>query len=637
MLQTIRDKVEGWIATLILGLITVPFALWGINSYFEGDSKIHVADVNGVKISVDSYRSALDQQRRSVQQYLGKNFHPSLIDTPDFKMRVAESLVQEVLVAKAAQDEGYRVGDSQLVQLIKQDPSFQRDGKFDSSLYQAFLRRSGKDARAFEALLRDDVVKRQFAAGYTETVLLTNTDLAATVGLLDQKREIGHVTLSPDKFAAKIQIAPAAVEAHYNAYADQYTSPERVRIEYLVLSAKELAKKIKLSEDDLRKAYNDELARFSTPEQRRASHILVTLAATAGAAEQKQALAKTEELRKQAVGGADFAQLAKQHSEDVGSSGNGGDLGLVERGLFPPEFEQAAFALKAGEVSKPVRTKDGYHLIKVTALKPELRKPFQEVRDAIDKELRKRPAEEQFFEMAERFRRLTFEQADSLQPAAQVLGLKVAQTDWFTRAGGSGIAADRKVVEAAFDPELHGQDRNSNAIEAGDNSLVAIRALGHEPAAQRPLAEVRASIEHTLRQEAARSAAAKAGEDLLATLTAGGDLETLAKQQGLSYSALKSLTRYQATGVDPKLVETVFKAARPEGDKAVYGGAELSNGVYAVFVLKRVEPGKPEQADPKVKVQARQLLSERRGAGLYGDYRGVLRKQATVKINADKL
>jgi len=636
MLQSIREKVEGWIASVIIGLITVPFALWGINSYFDGDSKIHVAEVEGVKIGVDGYRSALDQQRQSVKQYLGKNFNPSLTDTPDFKMRVAELLVQEVLVAKAARDEGYRVGDSQLAQFIKQDPSFQRDGKFDGAMYQALLRRSGMDARAYEARLRDDTVKRQFAAGFTETALIAGSDLAAVVGLLEQKREIGYVTFSPDRFAAKIQIAPAAVEAHYQTHSDQYTRPERVRIEYLVLSAEELAKKVKPNEDDLRKAYNDEITRFSTPEQRRASHLLVTLSATVGEAEQTQALAKIEGFRKQVTGGADFAQLAKQHSEDAGSADNGGDLGLIERGLFHPEFERAVLALKAGEVSKPVRTKDGYHLIKITSLKPEQRKPFAEVRDSLDKQLRKRLAEEQFFEMGERFRTLVFEQADSLQPAAEALGLKVAQTDWFTRAGGSGVAADRKVVDAAFDTELRAQGHNSPAIEAAAG-LVAIRALGHEPAAQRPLAEVHASIEQTLRQEAARSAAAKAGEALLTAAAAGGHLESLAKQQGLSYSAPKPFTRFQAPGLDPMLVEAVFKAARPAGDKAVYDGAELLNGAYAVFGLKRVEPGKPEQADPKVMTQAKQLLSERRGAGVYSDYRSTLRKQAAVKINADKL
>ncbi len=635
MLQSIREKVEGWFATLVLGLITVPFALWGINSYFDGDSKIHVADANGVKISADNYRSALDQQRRSIQKYLGKNFQPSLIETPEFKLRVAEQLVQEVLVTQAAHDQGYRVSDDQLAQLIKEDPTFQRDGKFDPGLYQTLLRRSGKDARAVEAGLRDDLVKRQFAAGFGETAILTNTDLAAIVSLLDQKREIGYVTLNPDSFAAKIHIAPTAVEAHYQAQAEQYTRPERVRVEYLTLSVGELAKKIKPGEDDLRKAYNEDIARFSTPEQRRASHILITLPATA--AEQQQALAKIEGLRKQAVGGADFAQLAKQHSQDVGSSGNGGDLGLIERGLFHPEFEQAVLALKVGEISKPVRTKDGYHLIKITSLKPEVRKPFSEVRDTIDKELRKRLAEEQFFEMAERFRTLTFEQADSLQPAAHTLGLKIAQSDWFTRDGGADIAADRKVVEAAFDPELRTQGRNSNTIEVADNSLVVIRALAHEPAAQRPFAEVRAGIEQTLRQEAARSAAARAGEDLLSTLRTGGDLAALAKQQGLSYSVPKAFTRHQATGIDPKLVEAVFKAVRPHVGSAVHGGADLLNGAYAVFVLKRVEPGRVEQADPKVKAQARQILNERRGAGLYNDYRAVLRKQATVKINAGKL
>lgn len=635
MLQNIREKIEGWFATLILGLITVPFALWGINSYFDGDSKIHIADVNGAKISADNFRSALSQQRQSLQKYLGKNFHPSIVETPEFKLRVAEQLVFEVLVTQTAYDEGYRVGDGQLAQLLKEDPSFQRDGKFDPGLYQALQRRLGKDARAIEAGLRDDLIKRQFAAGFGETTILAAADLNALVGLLDQKREVGYVTLSPESFAAKVNLSLDAAEAHYRAHVEQYTRPERVRIEYLVLSANELATKIKPSEDDLRKAYSEDIARFSTPEQRRASHILINLPATA--AEQQQTLATIEAIRTQAASGADFAQLAKQHSQDVGSSGNGGDLGLIERGLFHPEFERAALALKAGEVSKPVRTKDGYHLIKITALKPEVRKPFAEVREVIDKDLRKRLAEEQFFEMSERFRTLTFEQADSLQPAAQALALKIAQSDWFTRDGGAGVAADRKVVEAAFDPELRTQGRNSNTLEMADTSLVVIRALAHEPTAQRPFTEVRSDIEQTLRQQATRSAAAKAGEDLLATLGSGGDLAALAKQQGLSYSTPKPFSRSQAPGIDPKLVDAVFKAARPTETTPVHGGVELSNGVYAVFSLKRVDPGKPEAADPKVKAQARQMLSERRGAGLYTDYRNALRKQATVKIKTDKL
>lgn len=635
MLQRIREKIEGWFATLILGLITVPFALWGINSYFDGDSKIHVADVNGTKISADNYRNALDQQRRSIQEYLGKNFQPSLVDNPEFKQRVVEQLALEVLVTQAAHEQGYRVSDGQLAQLIKEDPSFQRDGKFDPALYQALLRRSGRDARGMEAGLRDNLIKRQFAAGFGETAILANADVNALIGLLDQKREIGYVTFSPESFAAKVSLAPDAAEAHYRAQVEQYTRPERVRVEYLVLSAHELAAKLKPSEDDLRKAYNEDSARFSTPEQRRASHILFNLPATA--AEQQQALAKIEAIRTQALSGTDFAQLAKQHSQDVGSSGNGGDLGLIERGLFHPEFERAALALKAGEVSKPVRTKDGYHLIKITALKPEVRKSFAEVRDVIDKELRKRLAEEQFFEMSERFRTLTFEQADSLQPAAQALGLKIAQSDWFTRDGGTGIAADRKVVEAAFDPELRSQGRNSNTLELADNSLVVIRALAHEPAVERPFSEVRADIEQTLRREAARSAAARAGEDLLAALNGGGDLSVLAKQQGLKPLTPKPFARHQTAGLDPKLVEAVFKAARPADGRPVHGGIELQNGGYAVFSLRRVEPGNPEQADPKVKAQARQMLNERRGAGLYNDYRSALRKQASVKINADKL
>lgn len=635
MLSTIREKTQGWIAAIILGLIAIPFALWGINYYFEG-GQLNVAEVNGVKITVDAYRRTLDDQRRGLQQLLGRNADPRLFDTPAFRERVVDGMIDEMLLSADIEAQGYRVGDQELARQIRLAPQFQRDGQFDSRLYEALLRNAGMDVRGFEARVRRDLLRRQSESGFAQSALVTDSDVTALLRLESQEREAAVAVLKPARLREKVKVSADAVAQEYNAHSERYKTPQRVRIEYIRLAAADLARDMRVSDDEVRQAMADASQASAGKEERRASHILIKLPAGADAAVEKAAMARIQALRAKLASGADFATLARQNSEDPGSAAQGGDLGFVGRGVFAKEFEQALFAMKkVGELSAPVRTSFGLHLIKLTGLKAGASAPAV-TRGKVEAELRARKAEERFFELSEKFNNLVYEQPDSLKPAAEALGLKIETSDWFTRAGGSGITAEPKVIEAAFDPEVLEQGRNSSAIETAPNTLVALRVAGQEPARVRSLNEVRAEIEKSLLDAALRAEAERVAQEAIAKLSAGASLETVARQYGMEYRSPRLYGR-KTGGTETPLVDALFRVAHPDGAKPVYGSAGLADGSVALFELKRVvEPEKPATDKPEV-AAARQVLEARGGREYYDSYRAGLRQQAKIRIYKDQL
>jgi peptidyl-prolyl cis-trans isomerase D len=409
-----------------------------------------------------------------------------------------------------------------------------------------------------------------------------------------------------------------------------------VRVEYLRLSAADLDQGYQPTEEDLKKAYDEEAARYVIPEKRRASHILISLPAQPGEDQSKQALAKIQDIAKQARAGGDFGGLAKKHSADSATAAQGGDLGEVRRGVLPKELEDVVYALKSGEVSQPVRSTYGYHLVKLTAHTPEKRKPFAEVRKDLVEAVRRNHGEQRFIDESEKFRNFVYEQPDSLAPAAKALGLEIRKSEWFSPAGGSGIAANPKVVQAAFEPDVLSQARNSDAIEISADTLVAVRVAERRPAGRKPLAEVRPQVERTLKQQRALEQARSLGEAVLQELRAGASLEAIARKHGFKYVPAKTLTRRQTTGIDPRIVESAFRAPRPEGDKPVHELVDLGEKGYAVLAVQRVRDasGKPDNATQQ---QIRALLSTRRGADYYANYREGLRQRAEIKIYSDQL
>lgn len=637
MLSTIREKTQGLFATIVIVIIGVPFALWGINSYFENNASNAVAEVNGAEIGAERYREAFNQRVRAMQQMMGGRVDARLFNDPGFKRQVLESLVDEVLVVQAAQEADYRVSDLQLSEEISTIPQFQRAGRFDPAQYQAALSGAGYTSARFEQGMRQDLLAQQFGGGYGDTAAVGVEDVSALVRIEAQQREYRYVLFPAARYVAKAQVPESAVAEYYESHPDEFKTVERVKLQYVRLGIDQLKADVTISGDELRAAYDDEAARFSTPEERRASHILVDVPPNADAAAQAAAHKRADELYARARKGEDFAKLAREYSKDPGSAAKGGDLGFSQRGAFVKEFEDALFAMKPGDISKPVKTQYGFHVIKLTAIKPGTRKPLAAVKGELEQQLRQRKAEERFYELSERLNDLLYEQPDSLQPAAQALGLKVEQSDWLARGSNAGLFANPRVAEAALSADVLQQKRNSEAIEAAPNTLIALRVLEHQPAAARPLNEVREGIVAKLKREEAREQAVKAGEAAVAQLKSGSALSAVAQSAGLGVTGPQVGTRQPGAKVDARLVAAVFAAPRPAANKASVGGIALGDDGYAVYEVLNVRDGDPSKADAGTQQRAEQNLKRRFGAEFYRAYIADLRRDANVKTYPDRL
>jgi peptidyl-prolyl cis-trans isomerase D len=489
----------------------------------------------------------------------------------------------------------------------------------------------------FETRARQHILKSQLQTGVSESRIVTQAEVTDLARLLSQEREVVSAVIGTDALMAKTTVSVQDIEQYYSAHPEMFQFPEQVRVEYLSLSAGDLHQNQPPMEEDLKKAYTEEAGRYVVPEKRRASHILISLPVQQGSEDKaREALAQIQEIAKQARTGADFADLAKKHSADSATASKGGDLGEIRRGVLPKELEDAAYALKPGAVSQPVRSTYGYHLVKLTVLTPEKRKAFADVRQELVDAVRRRQGEERFLDVSEKFRNLVYEQPDSLAPAAKALGIEIRKSEWFTQAGGTGMAAHPKVVQAAFEPDVLSQTRNSDTIEISTDTLVALRVAERRPAGRKPLTEVRPQVERAVKLERALKQAQQLGEEALRELRTGGSLEILAKKHGFKYQPSIKLTRRQTAGVDPRIVEASFRAPRPDGHKPAYDLVNLGEQGYAVLGVNRVNDVSGAM-DKELQQKSQALLTTRRGTDYFNNYRAGLRQKTDIKTYPDKL
>lgn len=627
MLAKIREKTQGIIATLILSFLAIPFVLWGIGSYFEGNTSVAVAKVNGVEISQQAYRQRLDELRA---------LDPRRADSAPLKDMILNSMIEQTLVVSHAEERGYRMSDAQLKQTIHDIPYFQQDGKFNAARYDALLRQQGLRVPEFESRLRNENVTAQLERGLRDTAFVTDAEIIAVARLLKQERRVTYAVVGPDAFIAKTSVSGPEIEEFYQANQESFRTEEAVRVESVTLKASEMAANIKPTEEELRQAYSAEGARFVTPEKRTVSHILITVPAGADDNAEKAVRERAEGIAKQIRAGGDFAALAKKHSEDKESAAKGGDLGVVTAGLLPNELQVAVNALKVGEITGAVRTSYGYHVAKLTAYQPERRQSFESVKNDLTEQVRRRKSEERFYELAERFRNLAYEHAEGLQPVAKELGLTVQISDWFTRQNGTGVAADARIRTAAFESDVLARQRNSDVIELNPETLVAVHVTEHRPSVVRPLSEVRAQIERTLKERQAREQAKALAAQWVEKVSQGAKLSDLARTINATVQAGKMLTRENPAGIDRRLADAIFASSRPT-ERPVVGQVELGNQGYAVYALESVRDIDPSTIDAAQKDKLRQQLAQRRGADYYASHRAGLRKAADITINKDQL
>lgn len=640
MLSQIREHASGWIAWIIAIIIVIPFAFWGVHQYFAGGEEVVVASVNGTDIKQEDYRRALENRREQMRQILGKRYDAKLVDTPEFKRNVLEDMISHVLLTQHAKEEGYRVGDDQLAKTIRSNPRFQIDGKFSPDAYHGAVTEMGLTETGFESRYRQQLVLQQLGGSIQASAFVSPSQEDQLLKLLVQKRRFDYTVVDVAAFINEVKVSEDEIQKEYQSNSQQYRTPEKMKVEYLELSVDDLAPTVDVSEDDIKQAYEREKGKFTTPPVREASHILIKAGPDATDKEKQAALDKAKDLMKQLRNGADFAKLAKEYSQDPGSADKGGDLGRIEPGDMVKPFQDALFALdKEGELAGPVKTRFGYHIIKLTKYEPGKVKPLSEVHDQVEKEVREKRAESVFADRAEAFRNVTYEQPQSLEPAADQLGLKIRQSDWFTRDKGTGIAANPKVRKAAFSDDVFNQGLNSAAIELDLNSLVVVRKLDVKPASVKPLKEVRDQIEQQLKHRKAVERVASIGPDLVKQLDDGTNWQKVLAEQDLKSSEVTwSLDKTpNDKGPDPDVVQAVFRAPAPKENEPVYGGLGLSDGNYALFKLNAVADGDPTKASDELKKQVHDALARRRSQDAVEEFIADLREHAEIKIKDQAL
>ncbi len=592
MLQAIREKAQGWIAWAIVILISVPFALWGIQEYLGVGGEPEVAVVEGEAITERMLDQRTRQIRDRMRATLGDAYRADLFEETELKQQTLESMVEEMVLVNQARAWNMRTSDAQARGFIASIPAFQREGRFDQQVYEASVRNLGQSRSGFEQSVRQDMALDQLRSGIRETTFVTETDLRTRIGLTDQKRTFAYARIPAADYRDGVAVTDDAVRGFYDSNLDRYRTPERLKLSYLLLDATGLGGLVEVNEEALRQYFDDHRAEFVAREERAMRHILVAVAPGGGEDEINSARQSAEALLEQLRAGGDFAELARENSDDPGSAANGGDLGWVELGMMAPAFEDAAFALPAGDISELVRTDFGFHIIQVTDVRGGSDAGFAELRDQVESAYRKFEAENLYFDYAERLAESAYENANSLMPAAEALDLQVQTTDWMTRDAGLPEGLDSpRVLNAAFSEDVLQAGNNSELIEIGPQRAVVVRVAEYEPTGVLPFDENRAAIERDFVAFEASKATAQTGRQMLSSLSNGEKtLQQVASDHAWQIESPGAVGR-GAAGVPAEVLAEVFAMQPARDGDAVHGGVASGQGDFYLIALTATELG----------------------------------------------
>ena len=657
MLQKLRDKTSGWIATVILGLLMIPFLFVIDNSYLGGVGANNVAKVQAPpswwksapswwplslawkhhEITTEEFRTRFEQARMQAREQQGDSFDPREFETLENKLAVLDQLIDEQVVRLGAEEARIVIGDAAVRDYIAGIPAFQRDGKFDPDQYRLALAQGATMARTpaqFEQLVRTSLQQSIIPSALAQSGFATKGESERLLKLLGETRDV-QFALLPAVQVDAAQIDDAAIKQWYDAHKQDFRQPETVSIEYVELNTSKLPPVAPADEATLRHRYEEEKARFVAAEQRLASHILIS--AGSDEAAQKAAKAKAEQLAAQAQQpGADFAALAKANSDDPGSKDEGGDLGWVERGAMVKEFEDALFALKAGEVSGVVKSEFGYHVIKLREIKGGQGRSFEEVRDQLAAEQLQADTDAAFNDLSTRLVDLVYKNPTALASAAEQVGLPVQQLGPFSRQSATGIAVIPAVQRAAFSDVLIQDGTVSDPIEIAPNHTVLIRVAAHEPEQTLSLEKAREQVIAAVQADRASKASAKLADEMLAALAKGETLPALSQTHNAQLLPLPGLQR-GAPLPSQAANRAVFAAAAPAEGKATHGKVKLDDGRYAVFALTAVKPGDLAEVPPERQAMLKQQLAQVDGAAAARAYVDAMRKRFKVQIQEEAL
>jgi peptidyl-prolyl cis-trans isomerase D len=622
MLQNIRDRITGGYAIAFLVLMAIPFVFFGINYDFTGGG--YAAKVEGVEISAAQLQSEYSTELARYAEF-GTDLPAQLRSA--LRQGILTNLIRETLVNLYVTEEGYRVSDQMVTDFIQRVPDFQVDGRFSKDRYYQWLEERALTPARFEESQRESLRLQQFQRGLAATAFVTPAEYRRYLNLYGEQRRAAIATFNVDRFAEDVEISEDEIAAWYNDNPVEFQTPESADVDYIEIDRGALRRQAELSERELKEYHTQSANRYLQDERRRARHILIPFGDDRRAAAE-QATALTARIK----AGELFEDLARQYSADGGTAEQGGDLGFMTRSQL---LGDDVFTMTEGETKGPIESEFGYHVVRLEEIEAGGPLPLDQVRGELENELRDIKAEEAFQELQRILSDALFD-GDTLEKMASAAGLEVKTTDGFTRSGGEPFGSNQAAIDAVFDPRVLRDGGISDIVELDASRAALFQVREFHEAAQQPLDEVREQIAETLRMERARGIARERTQELQAKLRDGASLSEAAAESGAEATPLRTIGR-EDDNIDPRVLEAVFRAAKPAEGQATIGDAVSEDGNYAVFTVAAVIPGRPESIPVQERDAGKEQLTSEAGAADYTALVLELERRADIVIAENAL
>lgn len=617
MLQDIRENAQGTIAKIIIGLLIVSLSIWGMDAIIGGFSgEPQVATVNGEDITEREFLRVVQMERQRRLSDMDAP-DPALLDDDRIRTDVLEALVREQIMTQDAAAQGLELSDADIDQLITQMPQFQVDGQFDSDRFVMVVRNMGMGVAEFRNAMRNQMVINQIRSGLTQSGVVAPAVVDNLLRIQYQTRDFRTVSLDADSVSSEVEVSDEEIEAFYQDNASQFTVPETVVAEYISLSLSELAETQQVSDEQVAELYQSRAPEMAS-EERRASHILIE--------ESDDAADQLVEIQEKLSAGEDFAALAESYSDDTVSARDGGDLGFASRGMFDSAFEEALFGLEVGEVSEPVETSFGTHIIKLVEVRQSEAPPLATMAEELRRELAEDAAGKRYAEMRSELADMAYSEGNLTGPAEE-LGLEVREQAGITREGGEGPFQHPGLVRQLFSDDVLQDKFNTELIDVGNNESVVARVKSYQPLGQRELAEVRDQIRERLVQQKTRERLAERGRDMIARLQNGESLEEL--DLGVDNWTTHEATDRNDGSLAPEVLRSAFSLERPAEGGVTYGLSE-GNDRAVIIALDGVTDGNVEDRASE-REQLQQFLASQKAQQEYLAYQQYLRDKADIE------
>lgn len=622
MLQRLRDKTQGWIAGIIIGILVLAMGLWGISSYLDSGSASGgvLAKFNGIEIT----QAEVDNAYNRFQMQNRKPELNSIAATKLLKQQILEQLINQKLLAYDAHKNNLFIGQDQLNSVLLQIPAFQADGQFSRAQFQGVVERMLFTVPGFLQNMRETMLVNQMQSGMMGTAFSLPYETENGLALVKQQRTFSYALLDKSRVMNHVTVSPAQIKAYYEKNQNNYMLPEKVSLQYVTLSAKQIMDGLKPTQAELLNFYQANISDYTQPVRWHVAHILIT-------GSEKQA----EKVYQQTKSGKNFASLAREYSQDPLSAKQGGQLAWFGPGQLDPAFETAVSNLKVGEISTPISTKYGFEIIKLLAAKSQKSLPYHSVSDKVRQAYLLKQAQSKFNDLKDQLANDSFENPGTLTTTASALHLKINTTSSFTRqGGGDSFTKLPQIIMAAFSSDVL-DGNNSDVVTVTPDEVAVIRVLKHQPASVKPLSMVSGAINDALKQQMINQQLDALGKQIITAIQSGQSMAKINSQYHLSWKAVMLATMQQNKTVNAVILDEAFSLSRPK-NKPTVGGVSLANNDYAIVILKDITNGKYINTSKSERKIFADRMQKTIGQVEYLEYVNYLHKQAKIKLSSDK-